>query len=154
MSDGMTPRDAILAGVRRALETADTSPVTVPRGYRDTGPADPSGMLDLFVERVDDYRAVVVRCGPDEVEQRIADAPARRRPRRGARPATSSSTASKASTDPAPCIATFTGSLSATVPSDQLGSSLPVTRLSRTCDAATTTSPPTSQPTAGCRRPS
>jgi hypothetical protein len=50
MSDGMNARDAILAGVRRALETADTSPVTVPRGYRDTGPADPSGMLDLFVE--------------------------------------------------------------------------------------------------------
>ncbi len=29
----------------------------------------------------------------------------------------------------------------------------PVMPLSRTCDAATTTSPPTSQPTAGCRRP-
>jgi len=39
-------------------------------------------------------------------------------------------------------------------PSDQLGSSPPVTRLSRTCDAATTTPPPTSQPTVGCRRPS
>jgi L-lactate dehydrogenase complex protein LldG len=31
-------------------------------------------MLDLFVERVADYRATVVRCGPDEVEARIADA--------------------------------------------------------------------------------
>lgn len=67
-------REAILAGVRRALATADTTPVTVPRSYRDVPAADGPAMLDLFVERVEDYRAVVVRCGPDEVEQRIADA--------------------------------------------------------------------------------
>ena len=70
MSDGTTARDAILAGVRRALATADPSPVTVPRGYRETGPPD----VDLFVERVDDYRAVVERCTADEVEDRIAGA--------------------------------------------------------------------------------
>ena len=67
-------REDILAGVRRALAGADTSPVTVPRSYRDTGHADPSMLLDLFVERVEDYRAVVVRCSVDDVEQRIADA--------------------------------------------------------------------------------
>ena len=67
-------REDILAGVRRALAGADTSPVTVPRSYRDTGPAAPSMLLDLFVERVEDYRAVVVRCSVDDVEQRIADA--------------------------------------------------------------------------------
>jgi L-lactate dehydrogenase complex protein LldG len=66
----MTARDDILAGVRRALKDADTSPVHVSRGYRETGRAD----VDLFVERVEDYRAVVVRCGIDEVEARIADA--------------------------------------------------------------------------------
>jgi L-lactate dehydrogenase complex protein LldG len=65
-----TAREEILARVRRALDEADRSPVTVPRGYRDTGPAD----VDLFVERVADYRAVVVRCGADEVEARIAEA--------------------------------------------------------------------------------
>jgi len=63
-------RDQILADVRRALAAADTSPVTVPRAYRDTGPAD----VELFAERVADYRAVVVRCATDEVEARIADA--------------------------------------------------------------------------------
>ncbi len=67
-------REAILAGVRRALADADTAPVTVPRSYRDLEPADSSAMLDLFVERVEDYRAVVVRCAPDEIEDRIADA--------------------------------------------------------------------------------
>jgi L-lactate dehydrogenase complex protein LldG len=66
----VSARDDVLAGVRRALRDADTSPVTVPRGYRQTGPVD----VDLFAERVADYRATVVRCGLDEVEQRIAEA--------------------------------------------------------------------------------
>jgi L-lactate dehydrogenase complex protein LldG len=66
----MTARDQILADVRRALAGADTSEVTVPRGYRDTGPAD----LDLFAERVADYRAEVVRCSLEEVPDRIAAA--------------------------------------------------------------------------------
>jgi L-lactate dehydrogenase complex protein LldG len=63
-------RDEILAGVRRALAAADVSPVHVPRGYRSTGPVD----VDLFAERVADYRAVVVRCGEREVAARIAEA--------------------------------------------------------------------------------
>jgi L-lactate dehydrogenase complex protein LldG len=66
----MTARDDILAGVRRALDGADRSAVTVPRGYRQTPDAD----VDLFVERVADYRAVVVRCAPEELEQRIREA--------------------------------------------------------------------------------
>jgi L-lactate dehydrogenase complex protein LldG len=65
-----TAREEILAGVRRALQRADRSEVHVPRGYRDTAAAD----VDLFVERVADYRAVVVRCTPAEVEARIAEA--------------------------------------------------------------------------------
>ncbi len=66
----MSARDDILAAVRRAVEHADRSPVTVTRGYRDTGAAD----VDLFVERVADYQAEVVRCTVDEVETRIAEA--------------------------------------------------------------------------------
>jgi len=65
----VTAREEILAGVRRALEGARRD-VEVPRGYRTPGPAD----VDLFVERVEDYRAVVVRCAPDEVEQQIVAA--------------------------------------------------------------------------------
>jgi L-lactate dehydrogenase complex protein LldG len=68
----MSARDDILSDVRRAL--ADVrGEVVVPRGYRATRPADPS-TLDLFAETVADYRAVVVRCAEDDVEQRIADA--------------------------------------------------------------------------------
>jgi L-lactate dehydrogenase complex protein LldG len=67
-------REQILADVRRALADADTSPVTVPRGYRDTPASADGAVVDLFVERVEDYRAVVERCGADEVEARIASA--------------------------------------------------------------------------------
>ena len=63
-------RDAVLGAVRRALATADRSPVTVPRSYRETGEPD----VELFVERVADYKAVVVRCSAAEVEGRIAEA--------------------------------------------------------------------------------
>jgi len=66
----MNARDQILGDVRRALAAADTSEVTVAQGYRRTGEID----VDLFVERVADYQAAVVRCAPDEVEDRIASA--------------------------------------------------------------------------------
>jgi L-lactate dehydrogenase complex protein LldG len=66
----VSARDEILAAVRRALRDADRSEVHVPRRQRDPGPAD----VDLFVARVEDYRAVVERCGPEEVEARIAEA--------------------------------------------------------------------------------
>jgi L-lactate dehydrogenase complex protein LldG len=69
MPEGTSARDDILASVRRALQHADRAEVTVPRGYRDTPDVD----LDLFVERVADYRAEVVRCSADEVEARIAE---------------------------------------------------------------------------------
>lgn len=66
----MSAREEILRNVRRALAAADRSEVTVPRGYRDTAAPD----VDLFVERVADYKADVVRCASDEVEARIAAA--------------------------------------------------------------------------------
>ena len=67
----MSARDEILARVRAALAGAPAAP-EVPRGYRATVASD--GVLELFAERVADYRAVVVRCPADEVENRIAEA--------------------------------------------------------------------------------
>lgn len=71
----MSAREEILASVRRALADADTPWPTVPRGYRspDT-PADRAALVDLFVERVEDYRAIVTRCGPDEVSVHVTHA--------------------------------------------------------------------------------
>jgi L-lactate dehydrogenase complex protein LldG len=44
----------------------------VSREYREHPPAD--DLVDLFVERVEDYRATVLRCTPDQVEAAVADA--------------------------------------------------------------------------------
>ena len=68
----MSAREEILGRVRAALHDADRGEVTVPRGYRTT--ASPSDVVDLFCERVADYRAVVSRCHRDEVPSRIAEA--------------------------------------------------------------------------------
>ena len=65
----MSARDDVLASVRRALAGAATGTVAVPSGYRSRrGPADVAG---LFAERVADYRAIVERCAPGEVADRI-----------------------------------------------------------------------------------
>ncbi|WP_426243580.1 LutC/YkgG family protein [Nocardioides sp. LHG3406-4] len=64
----MSAREQILSDVRRALAGADRAPVTVTRAYRHDRPAD----LDLFVERVEDYRATVVRCPTREVQHVVA----------------------------------------------------------------------------------
>jgi len=79
MSEARSAREQILADVRRALASADRSPVTVPRGYRDTPAADPGELADLFAARVADYEATVVRCSAGEVADRIADAVRARR---------------------------------------------------------------------------
>jgi L-lactate dehydrogenase complex protein LldG len=67
----MTARDEILAGVRRAVAGA-RRPVDVPRDYTRGRPAD-ARTVDLFVERVSDYRAEVVRCPAGDVERSIAE---------------------------------------------------------------------------------
>ena len=68
----MSARDGILASVRRALTAADTTPVAVPQRYRSR-PA-PADVVGLLAERVADYRAVVERCAPDEVVNRVVAA--------------------------------------------------------------------------------
>jgi len=66
----MTARDEVLARVRRALSADPTppTPTPVPREYR-TSSGQPSGspaLLELFAERVEDYRASVTRCAEDD----------------------------------------------------------------------------------------
>lgn len=67
----MSARDEILDRVRAALADAPVAP-EVMRSYRsDVSSAD---LLELFAERVEDYRATVVRCAAGDVEARIAEA--------------------------------------------------------------------------------
>lgn len=65
----MDAREEILQSVRRAIATAPKEPADVPRGYRER--AVPENLVDLFAERVEDYRAVVTRAAATEVEEAI-----------------------------------------------------------------------------------
>jgi L-lactate dehydrogenase complex protein LldG len=60
-------RDDVLGRIRTAL--GETRPTVEPavRDYRTTHPVTGSALADLLVDRVEDYRATVLRCGPDEV---------------------------------------------------------------------------------------
>jgi L-lactate dehydrogenase complex protein LldG len=71
----VSARDEILGRVRAALADAPAV-VPPPRDYRTAGtPSPPSEeLVELFVERVSDYRATVVRCSAEEVVDRIATA--------------------------------------------------------------------------------
>jgi L-lactate dehydrogenase complex protein LldG len=68
----MSAREEILASVRRALSGADTAVVPVPEDHRQrSAPAD---VVELFAERVADYRAVVERSASGDVLGRIVAA--------------------------------------------------------------------------------
>jgi L-lactate dehydrogenase complex protein LldG len=64
-------RDEVLARIRRALTgdgSAHPAPPPVVRDYRHASPQPPgsAALVDLFAERVEDYRATVTRCADDE----------------------------------------------------------------------------------------
>ncbi|WP_179118555.1 LutC/YkgG family protein [Saccharothrix sp. ALI-22-I] len=67
----MSARDEVLARVRRAKGPRDPAPV--PRDYRAAGTRGP-GDLDLFAERLRDYRALVRIVNADQVAETIAAA--------------------------------------------------------------------------------
>jgi L-lactate dehydrogenase complex protein LldG len=73
----VSARDEILAAVRGALREADRTEAPVPRGYRDVAPPD---VVELFAERVVDYRAALTRCTAAELPDalRAALGPARK----------------------------------------------------------------------------
>ncbi len=72
MTEPADAREAVLGRVRAALADADRSEVHVPRGYRSRTPRE--GFVDLFVERVEDYRATVTRCAPADLGATVAAA--------------------------------------------------------------------------------
>ena len=68
----MNAREEILSSVRDALGDAHGRQVEVPRGYR--GRPGGEGLLDLFAERVADYKATVTRCTAGQLADAVAGA--------------------------------------------------------------------------------
>jgi L-lactate dehydrogenase complex protein LldG len=68
----VSAREAILARVRAATSGAVSVPGAGPGAGRR--PDLRAALLDLFAERVADYRAVVERCSPEELPARVAAA--------------------------------------------------------------------------------
>ena len=61
-------REEILARVREATATATATPYVAPARAKTTA------SVDLFVERVEDYRAVVERCAAADLKERVSAA--------------------------------------------------------------------------------
>ena len=70
----MSAREEVLRRVRAALGPQRRPDIEVDRGYRTTDPSAPEGerLLDLFVERVVDYRAQVHRASPADLAATVA----------------------------------------------------------------------------------
>jgi L-lactate dehydrogenase complex protein LldG len=72
----MTAREEILGRIRTALGPDRAVPPEVRRDYRLTDgrePGDPA-LLDVLTDRLEDYRATVLRCGASEVAATVAAA--------------------------------------------------------------------------------
>ena len=70
----MTARDEILGRIRTALGPDRAEPAPIARDYRRTDDRSPAELLDVLTDRLEDYRATVVRCGPAEVAAAVAAA--------------------------------------------------------------------------------
>jgi L-lactate dehydrogenase complex protein LldG len=69
----MSARDEILGRIRTAL--GDDRPVPpVARDYRTSDERSPAELLDVLTDRLEDYKATVVRCAPDGVAAAVAGA--------------------------------------------------------------------------------
>ncbi|HEV7654496.1 MAG TPA: LUD domain-containing protein [Mycobacteriales bacterium] len=62
----MSARDEVLARIRLALGDRPTVP-EIPRAYRRGGDLDEGARLDLFADRLVDYKAAVRRCAPADL---------------------------------------------------------------------------------------
>jgi L-lactate dehydrogenase complex protein LldG len=65
----MSAREEVLGRIRQALGADRATPAAVVRDYRltDGRPAGDDALLELLVDRVEDYRATVLRCSPAEI---------------------------------------------------------------------------------------
>ena len=70
----MNSRDEILGRIRTALGPDRVPPAEVRRNYRLTDERDSAELLDVLTDRLEDYKATVLRCGPSDVSSTVASA--------------------------------------------------------------------------------
>jgi L-lactate dehydrogenase complex protein LldG len=63
----MTAREEILGRIRTALGPDRSAPAEVRRDYRLTDDRSPDELLDVLTDRLEDYKASVLRCSPGDV---------------------------------------------------------------------------------------
>ena len=73
-----TAREEVLQRIRTALGEGRAPAVEIPRAYRQAGAYDagdtPDALREKLVDRLEDYRATVFRCGPDDVAATVTTA--------------------------------------------------------------------------------
>jgi L-lactate dehydrogenase complex protein LldG len=74
--------DARTEILQRIAAIPRTAEAVAPRAYRESGGLSPEAVVDLFCERVADYRAEVLRVPPETVASTIAEVAAARGGRR------------------------------------------------------------------------
>jgi L-lactate dehydrogenase complex protein LldG len=71
-------RDEVLGRIRTALGETRAPAVEIPRDYRQAGAYDagdtPDALIEKLVDRLEDYKASVLRCGPDGVAATVTAA--------------------------------------------------------------------------------
>ncbi|TFV86497.1 hypothetical protein E4P40_12710 [Blastococcus sp. CT_GayMR20] len=70
----MSAREEILGRIRTALGPDRAAPAGIRRDYRLTDDRDATVLLDVLVDRLEDYQATVVRCAPSDVAASVAEA--------------------------------------------------------------------------------
>lgn len=73
----MTARDDVLvriAGAHHAAPPPDLPYAAIERAYRTTTVLDEDALVERLVDRLLDYKALVRRCGPDQVAEAVAEA--------------------------------------------------------------------------------
>lgn len=70
----MTAREEVLGRIRSALGPDRRPPAPVARDYRTTDDRPLPELLDVLTDRLEDYRATVLRCAPDAIGGTVAAA--------------------------------------------------------------------------------
>jgi L-lactate dehydrogenase complex protein LldG len=70
----MSAREEILGRIRTALGPTPAPPAEIPRDYHPTDDRSAAELLDVLVDRLEDYRATVLRCPPDAIGRTVAAA--------------------------------------------------------------------------------